>query len=88
MGRFGGDAFLIVLPMCDATATGNVAGRLQEAINERDMEHVLGRIRITVSLAHATFDEGDADADLLIHRLHEAIDGLQAEGPGGIAKLE
>ena len=88
MGRFGGDSFLIVLPVCDEIATGNVADRLRDAINERDMEHALGRIRITVSLAFSTVDSGaDADADLLIHRLQERIEELRTQGPGRLAKL-
>ena len=66
---------------------GQFRGRLREAINERDMEHALGRIRITVSLAHATVDDGEADADLLIHRMQERVEALQKEGPGGIATL-
>ena len=89
MGRFGGDSFLFVLPMCDGTATGNVAARLAEAINERDVEHALGRIRVTVSIAYVTVSEPeDADADLLIHRLQEQIAGLQAQGPGKVVKLQ
>lgn len=88
MGRFGGDSFLIVLPMCDETATGNVAERLREAVNDREMEHALGRIHVTVSLAWGTVvAPEDADADLLIHRLQDRIDGLQEEGPGRIAQL-
>lgn len=86
MGRFGGDSFLVVLPVCDEIATGNVADRLRDAVNEQDMDHALGRIRVTVSLAFATIDDG-VDADLLMHRLEERIDGLQAEGPGCLAKL-
>ncbi len=86
MGRFGGDSFLVVLPVCDEIATGNVADRLRDAVNEQDMEHALGRIRVTVSLAFATIDDG-SDADLLMHRLEESIEGLQAQGPGLLAKL-
>ncbi len=88
MGRFGGDSFLVVLPVCDEIATGNVADRLREAVNDRDMEHALGRIRVTVSLAFATVDDDNgSDADLLMHRLQERIEGLQAQGPGRLAKL-
>ncbi len=88
MGRFGGDSFLVVLPVCDEIATGNVAERLREAVNERDVEHALGRIRVTISLAYSTVEDGaGSDADLLIHRLQERIKGLQAREPGGLAKL-
>ncbi len=87
MGRFGGDSFLVVLPACDEIATGNVAERLRQAVNERDLEHALGHIRVTVSLAFSTVDDG-ADADLLIHRMQERLKDLQAEGPGRMAKLD
>lgn len=88
MGRLGGDSFLIVLPVCDLTATGNVAERLREAINGRDMEHALGRIRVTVSIACATVEAAEeADADLLIHRLQERLASHQAEGPGRLVKV-
>ncbi len=87
MGRFGGDSFLVVLPACDEIATGNVAERLRQAVNERDLEHALGHIRITISLAFSTVDDG-VDADLLIHHLQERIEGLQAEGSGRMAKLD
>ncbi len=89
MGRFGGDSFLVVLPSCDEIATGNVAERLRQAINERDLKHALGHIRITVSLAYSTVDDAtDTDADLLIHHLQERIEDLQAEGTGHMAKLD
>ena len=90
MGRFGGDAFLVVLPVCDEIATGNVADRLREVVNEHDMEHALGRIQVTISLAYATVangHEGGADADLLIHRLQQKIASLQERGPGHLEKL-
>ena len=89
MGRFGGDSFLVVLPVCDEIATSNVTDRLREAVNDHDMEHALGRIGVTVSLAFATVDPGHStDADLLMHRLQERIKGLQAQEPGRLAKLE
>ncbi|MEM7350483.1 MAG: GGDEF domain-containing protein [Acidobacteriota bacterium] len=88
MGRFGGDSFLIVLPVCDETATGNVADRLREAINEHDMEHALGRIRVTLSLAYTAVENAEGtDGDLLIHRLQDRIESLQKSGPGQVARL-
>ena len=88
MGRFGGDSFLVVLPVCDETATGNVADRLREAINGRDIEHELGRIRITITLAYAAVENAEEeDADLLIHRLQERVEDQQARGPGQVTKL-
>ena len=73
LGRFDGDSFLVVLPICDEIATANVAGRLLAAVNGRDMDHALGKIRITISLAHLIADPEEADADLLIYRLQQLI---------------
>ena len=88
MGRFGGDSFLIVLPVCDETATGNVADRLREAVNEREVEHAVGKIGITVSLVYATVEEPEEiDADLLIHRLQERIEQQQMRNPGQVTRL-
>ncbi len=89
LGRFGGDIFLVVLPSCDAIATADVAERLRAAINERDVDHGLGKIRISVSLAHTTVGAGDDhDPDLLLHRLQESMKNARTEqGPGRIAVL-
>ncbi len=81
LGRFGGDSFLVVLPSCGAPATENVAGRLAETVNGEDIEHALGKVRLTVSLAHTTVSpRAMLDADLILHRLQGKIDGLRAEG--------
>ncbi|MEM7584832.1 MAG: GGDEF domain-containing protein [Acidobacteriota bacterium] len=89
LGRFGGDAFMLVLPSCDETATGNVASRLREAVNERDVEHALGRARVSISLAYATVeDPEEVDADHLIHRLQDRVEAIQSEAPGNAARLD
>lgn len=81
MGRFGGDSFLIVLPVCDEIATGNVADRLREAINDHAMEHDHGRINVTISLAYAAVENlAETEADLLIHRLQESIESQSNAG--------
>jgi diguanylate cyclase (GGDEF)-like protein len=74
MGRFGGDAFLIVLPACDPTATEHVVRRLRRAVNERDVEHALGHLRVTLTLAHATVDQAaETDVDTLLRELEQGI---------------
>ena len=74
LGRLGGDSFLVVLPACDAIATGNVARRLRSAVNDHDVEHALGRVRVTLSLAFTTIHHpGGLDAALLAHRLDDAM---------------
>jgi len=81
MGRFGGDSFLIVLPVCDEIATGNVADRLREAINDHEVEHSHGRIQVTISLAYTAVESlPESEADLLIHRLQESIESQDKSG--------
>ena len=74
MGRFGGDAFLIVLPTCDKAATANVVDRLRASVNEQDVEYGLGRLELTLSFVYLTLDRPeDSDLDLMLHRLQEGL---------------
>ena len=82
LGRLGGDSFLVVLPACDATATGTVANRLRESVNGHDVEHGLGRIRITLSMAFTTLHQtAEVDPHLLIHRLEDRLAQPHPNGP-------
>lgn len=82
MGRLGGDSFLIVLPACDATATERVTWRLRRAVNERDVEHALGHLRVTLTLAHATVDRAaETDVDTLLRELEQEIDASKTQPP-------
>lgn len=75
LGRFGGDSFLLVLPACDASATEQVARRLEKAVGEREVEHALGRIRVTLSLARTTVERArETDVDTVLRVLQEGVD--------------
>lgn len=79
MGRIGSDSFLIVLPGCDAQSTENVATRLLAAVAEEEIELDRSRAKVTVSIAHLTLDPPeDHDAELLLYRLRESLERLQA----------
>lgn len=78
LGRFGGVSFLVVLPACDATATEQVAQRLRQAVEEREVEHAFGRLRVRLSLARTTVDRAaETDVDTLLRTLREGIDAKQ-----------
>lgn len=88
LGRFDGDAFLAIVPLCDDVATGTVAERLHEAVSGREVEHGLGRIEVSISVVYATIENAaQTDADLLIHRLQETMEMLQDERRGGVVRL-
>ncbi|MEM9593112.1 MAG: GGDEF domain-containing protein [Acidobacteriota bacterium] len=78
LGRFGGDSFLVVLPTCDADATARVAGRLEQAVEDEEIDHGLGRLRLSLSLAYSVADPPtDLSADLLLHRLQETLETVR-----------
>lgn len=88
MGRIGADSFLILLPGCDAQSTENVAGRLQTAVGEDEIHLDRCRSKVTVSIAHLTLDPPeDHDAELLLYRLREALDRLQATRKQGLVEV-
>lgn len=85
LGRLEGHTFLVLLPTCDPSATRMVAERLQEALNQHDVEHAMGRIRITTSLVYTTItaETKNADAHLLVHRMQESLVEVRCGGEKG-----
>lgn len=85
LGRLDGHTFLVLLPTCDPGATRMVAERLQEALNQNDVEHALGRVKLTTSLVYTTIDDSSrtADAHLLVHRMQESLVELRCDGSQG-----
>lgn len=75
LGRVGGDSFLLVLPDCDGSATNLVVERLRAAVNDRDVKHAFGRIRVTLNLALRTVKRAsETDVDTLLRQLQTGID--------------
>lgn len=75
MGRFGGDSFMVVLPACDEAAVEQVAERLVQAINDQELEHAFGHIRLTLTLAELHIQNPhDITVDQLLLRLREKLD--------------
>lgn len=90
LGRFGGDSFLVLLPTCDQVASRSVAERLRHAINHQEVEYGLGRIAVSISQAVGIVQTPDTvDADLIIHRLQEALTDAQdlSDEPATIVML-
>lgn len=83
LGRFGGVSFLLVLPACDAAATEQVARRLKTAVDEREMEHAFGHIRVTLSLARTTVERaGETDVDAVLRTLRKGVGERRTANPG------
>ncbi|MEM8934231.1 MAG: diguanylate cyclase, partial [Acidobacteriota bacterium] len=89
LGRFGGDEFLMVLPTCDAIATANIAQRVRRSIEGQEVDYGLGRVQVTLSLAHTSIGQHSRpDPDLLIHRLQDALRESHDDGVNRILEVE
>jgi len=60
IGRYGGDEFLVVLPVCGAAMADEIGSRLRAAVHDRPLELGELQIRLSVSVGAATSGE-DAD---------------------------
>lgn len=91
LGRFEGHTFLVLLPTCDVEATRMVVQRLQAALHQNHVEHALGRVKITSSLAYTTIEEPTLETDphLLVHRLQERlVEARFQAGPGNVLAMD
>jgi len=82
IGRYGGDSFLVVLPSCDETATESIAERLFHAVNDREVEHAFGRIRVSLHLGRATARPAETDVNALLLRLYESLEQARKKPSG------
>lgn len=81
LGRYGGDSFLLVLPSCGDTATAGIAKRLVDAVEERDVEHGFGKIRISVNLGRTTARPAETDVNALLLRLQDNLEEARKSRP-------
>lgn len=63
LGRYGGEEFLVVLPLADISQSKLVAERLREAVAAMDIEYNGEKIETTVSIGVSVFDGKKTWAD-------------------------
>jgi diguanylate cyclase (GGDEF)-like protein len=74
LGRYGGEEFLIVLPMADAPGAVCVAERIREAFEAQPVVTEREKISITVSLGVAVSEgQNSFDAESLLQMADEAL---------------
>ena len=79
LGRLGGEEFLAVLPDTDADAAAAVAERMRADVAESVVEHEGERLRVTVSIGMATWED-DESPELMLRRADEALYAAKAAG--------
>ena len=71
MGRYGGEEFVILLPLTDIDDSQGVAERLRQDIETANLE--TGRGTLTISLGVAVWDETCKNAEALLERADQAL---------------
>lgn len=72
LSRFGGEEFLIILPLTDLEGARACAERVRNATRSRAFETQIGDVVVTVSLGVAQFRQGDS-IDTLVGRADKAL---------------
>lgn len=86
LGRFGGDAFLAVLPHTDEGGAATFADALQHRLGLRPITLGAAQVMLTASVGVAVARPGDElDADGLLARVDEALASARRAGGNRIA---
>jgi diguanylate cyclase (GGDEF)-like protein len=78
LGRLGGEEFLVLLPDADAAAAAVASGKLRDSARAVRVDHEGQRLRVTVSVGWATWD--DETPESLLRRADEALYAAKAAG--------
>jgi diguanylate cyclase (GGDEF)-like protein len=81
-GRFGGEEFIILLPITTLVQAMAFAERIRKTIG-KDLAVKSGsgdEVRMTISLGVTTLRDGDASVDAVVRRAEEALSKAKASG--------
>ena len=73
LSRFGGEEFTMLLPHTGAKAAFRAAERIRTAVEEMIIDYNEKKLRITVSLGIAVFDDDCNDSDTMLKRADKAL---------------
>jgi diguanylate cyclase (GGDEF)-like protein/PAS domain S-box-containing protein len=90
IGRYGGDEFVIVLPMTTLRKTGNLAKRIQEAVKKIQVQTLKGKAAVTISIGIAEMlqSQQDSQVESIINRADEAMYTAKHKGRNQIIKYK
>jgi diguanylate cyclase (GGDEF)-like protein len=80
IGRYGGEEFLIILPVCDTPLAISIAERARQALSSPPLKVDTRSLSITASLGVACSTGGHTDPAALIHAADQALYRAKAGG--------
>ncbi len=80
VGRIGGEEFAVVMPATKLSLAEEVANRVCDAVNDIDLEHPLGPVRLTVSIGAAEVEVWNEQPPAALQRADEAMYRAKLEG--------
>ena len=80
VGRYGGEEFLAVLPGANAREAELVAERIRKIIEQARIDHIRGRLAITVSVGIAELSDKFADLETMLRAADRALYRAKREG--------
>lgn len=72
VSRFGGEEFLLILPMTEVAGARTCAERIRESVRSRPFDTPAGPVGVSVSIGMAEYRKGDG-VETLIGRVDEAL---------------
>jgi diguanylate cyclase (GGDEF)-like protein len=85
VGRYEGEAFLIVLPRLDPAGAEGVAKRIRASMEESPVEITLGKIPVTLSMGGTAYPgTGAMEGNTLVETSEAALGMVKSEGGNGI----
>ncbi len=78
--RIGGDEFLILLPNADAVEASRIAERARVSIATTIIQHSMGTVRLTASVAALLLGRDTPSIDELLTRAHQLLQQSKKEG--------
>ena len=72
-GRYGGDEFIIALPLVVATSAKNCVDRIRNSLERKVFDHPLSSCKVTLSAGIAQFIPGEMSLEQLIKNADDAL---------------
>ena len=86
VGRYGGEEFLLVMPVCDLATTVRRANVIRELISSKPIQTPLKAMKVTVSMGIAVA-EPSANSESLLRRADKALYRAKHNGRNRVEKV-
>ena len=84
MARFGGEEFIVILPVTDEKAAGEVAEKIRSVVERTEFIHKSDIVKITISVGGTTIRPDDKDQNVVFQRLDLAMYEAKKKGRNNV----